>query len=51
MRKVFICPSEYIQGEDELLNLGYFVKTFGSSALLIVQSDSAAARQLIRQNA
>ena len=35
MRKAFICPSKYVQGEDELLNLGYFVKTFGDSALLI----------------
>lgn len=35
MRKAFICPSKYVQGEEELLNLGYFVKTFGQSALLI----------------
>ena len=26
MRKAFICPTKYVQGEDELLNLGYFVK-------------------------
>ncbi|CDE72731.1 glycerol dehydrogenase [Acidaminococcus sp. CAG:917] len=38
MRKAFICPSKYVQGEDELLNLGYFVKTFGDSALLIADS-------------
>jgi len=35
MRKAFICPTKYVQGEDELLNLGYFVKTFGDSALLL----------------
>ena len=35
MRKAFICPTKYAQGEDELLTLGYFVKTFGDSALLI----------------
>jgi glycerol dehydrogenase len=35
MRKAFISPSKYVQGEDELLNLGYFVKTFGKKALLI----------------
>ena len=35
MRKAFICPTKYVQGEDELLNLGYFVKTFGKKALLI----------------
>jgi glycerol dehydrogenase len=33
MRKAFICPSKYVQGENELLNLGYFVKTMGQSAL------------------
>lgn len=35
MRKAFICPTKYVQGEDELLNLGYFVSTFGKKALLI----------------
>lgn len=39
MRKAFICPTKYVQGENELLNLGYFVKTFGQSALLIAHSD------------
>jgi glycerol dehydrogenase len=39
MRKAFICPTKYVQGEDELLNLGYFVSTFGKSALLIAHSD------------
>ncbi|MDR1534994.1 MAG: glycerol dehydrogenase [Planctomycetota bacterium] len=41
MRKAFICPTKYVQGEDELLNLGYFVKTFGESALLISHPDDA----------
>lgn len=35
MRKAFISPTKYVQGEDELLNLGYFVNTFGKKALLI----------------
>ena len=35
MRKAFICPTKYVQGENELLNLGYFVNTFGKKALLI----------------
>lgn len=39
MRKAFICPTKYVQGEDEILNLGYFVKTFGESALLIAHPD------------
>jgi glycerol dehydrogenase len=42
MRKALICPTKYVQGEDELLNLGYFVKTFGTSALLIAHSDDVA---------
>lgn len=39
MRKAFICPTKYVQGENEILNLGYFVKTFGESALLIAHPD------------
>lgn len=42
MRKAFICPTKYVQGEDELLNIGYFVKTFGQSALLIAHPDDVA---------
>ncbi len=35
LRKAFISPSKYVQGEGELANLGYFVKTFGKYALLV----------------
>ncbi|HHT83572.1 MAG TPA: glycerol dehydrogenase [Clostridiales bacterium] len=42
MRKAFICPTKYVQGEDEILNLGYFVQTFGKSALLIAHKDDVA---------
>jgi len=42
MRKAFICPAKYVQGEDEILNLGYFVKIFGASALLIAHPDDVA---------
>jgi glycerol dehydrogenase len=42
MRKSFICPTKYVQGEDELYNLGYFVTTFGKSALLIAHKDDVA---------
>ena len=45
MRKAFICPTKYVQGEDELLNLGYFVKTFGKKALLIAHKDDVARVQ------
>ena len=39
MRKAFISPSKYVQGENELINLGYFVGSFGTSALLIAHLD------------
>jgi Glycerol dehydrogenase and related enzymes len=42
MRRAFICPTKYVQGEDEILNLGYFVQTFGKSALLIAHPDDVA---------
>ncbi len=42
MRKAFISPCKYVQGEDELLNLGYFVSSFGKSALLIAHKDDIA---------
>ena len=42
MRKAFICPTKYVQGPDEILNLGYFVKSFGDSALLIARPDDVA---------
>lgn len=42
MRKAFISPGKYVQGEDELLNLGYFVSSFGKSALLIAHKDDIA---------
>uniref|UniRef100_UPI00190FF708 glycerol dehydrogenase n=1 Tax=Paenibacillus glycanilyticus TaxID=126569 RepID=UPI00190FF708 len=39
MRKAFISPSKYVQGENELLNLGFFVQSYGDSALLIAHPD------------
>ncbi len=42
MRKAFISPTKYVQGPDEIRNLGYFVKTFGDSALLIAHPDDRA---------
>jgi len=42
MRKAFICPSKYVQGENELYNLGYFVRLYGRSALLIAHPDDVA---------
>ncbi|CAM4284611.1 glycerol dehydrogenase [Erysipelothrix inopinata] len=45
MRKAFISPTKYVQGENELLNLGYFISTFGKSALLIAHKDDVARVQ------
>ncbi|MBD8499488.1 glycerol dehydrogenase [Paenibacillus arenosi] len=42
MRRAFISPAKYVQGENEIVNLGYFIKTFGESALLIASKDDAA---------
>lgn len=42
MRKAFISPGKYVQGEDELLNLGYFVNSYGKTALLIAHPDDVA---------
>ena len=40
MRRAFICPSKYVQGENELFNLGYFVRQYGTSALLVATKTS-----------
>ena len=45
MRKAFICPTKYVQGENELLNLGYFVASYGKNALLIAHKDANARVQ------
>ncbi len=42
MRRAFISPTKYVQGENELRNLGYFVRTFGDSALLIAHPDDVS---------
>lgn len=39
MRKAFISPTKYVQGENEIRNLGFYVSTFGKKALLIGNSD------------
>lgn len=39
MKKVFISPSKYIQGEKELTNLGIYIKEFSSKALLVASKD------------
>ena len=52
MRKAFITPSKYVQGEGELLNLGFFVKAFGAKALLVASvSGYARVRETIEKTA
>jgi len=45
MRKVMISPSKYIQGEDELYNLGTYVNEFTSRALLVASKVDQARVQ------
>lgn len=42
MRKAFISPSKYVQGEGELKNLGYFIRNFGKSALLVASKSGCS---------
>lgn len=52
MRRALIAPTKYVQGEDELLNLGYFVKTFGTKALLIAnKEDTERVREKLDKTA
>ena len=52
MRKAFITPSKYVQGENELLNLGFFVKAFGERALLVASTSGyARVRETIEKTA
>lgn len=45
MKKVMISPSKYIQGEDELNNLGVYVKEFSDKALLVASKVDQARVQ------
>jgi glycerol dehydrogenase len=42
MRKAFISPSKYVQGEGEIKNLGNYIKLFGKTALVIGHKDDIA---------
>ncbi|MHB8065182.1 MAG: glycerol dehydrogenase [Ruminiclostridium sp.] len=45
MKKVMISPSKYIQGEDELYNLGTYVNEFSDRALLVASKVDQARVQ------
>ena len=45
MRKIMISPSKYIQGQDELINLGALVLEFSGKALLVASKDDQARVQ------
>jgi glycerol dehydrogenase len=51
MKKVMISPSKYVQGENELCNLGDYVKSFGSKALLISSKDDQGRVQSLLDEA
>lgn len=48
MRKAFICPTKYVQGEDELLNLGYFVRTFVKISMELLPELQATAKHCLK---
>lgn len=45
MKKIMISPSKYVQGEDELNNLGTYVKEFSDRALLVASKVDQARVQ------
>lgn len=45
MKKVMISPSKYIQGEDELYNIGSYVNEFSNRALLVASKVDQARVQ------
>ncbi len=45
MKKIMISPSKYVQGEDELNNLGVYVKEFSDRALLVASKVDQARVQ------
>lgn len=50
MRKAFICTTKYVQGEDELLNLGYFIKAYGDTAFVIaVEEDLERVERQLKE--
>ena len=51
MKKVMISPSKYVQGENELCNLGEYVQAFGSKALLIASKDDQGRVQALLDEA
>lgn len=42
MRKAFISPTKFVQGEGEIANLGNYVKLYGHTALIIGHKDDIA---------
>ena len=51
MKKVMISPSKYVQGENELCNLGEYVQAFGTKALLIASKDDQGRVQSLLDEA
>ncbi len=52
MRRVWVSPAKYVQGSGELERLGFFVKIYGKSALLIgTKEDIERVRPQLRTTA
>lgn len=51
MKKIMISPSRYVQGENELSNLGEYVNLFGHKALLISSKDDQGRVQSLLDEA
>ncbi|MEK3673817.1 MULTISPECIES: glycerol dehydrogenase [Paenibacillus] len=45
MRKILTSPSKYVQGKDELYNIGDYVTIYGRKALLVAHKDDQARVQ------
>lgn len=46
MSRILISPSKYVQGSQELLNLGKHASTFGNKALIVASDDDLARTQV-----
>jgi glycerol dehydrogenase len=45
MKKIMISPSKYVQGENQLVDLGKYVNDFGKKALLVASRDDQSRVQ------
>ena len=51
MRKALILPTKYVQGEDELLNLGYLFQLLEKALLIANPADVDRVRPQLEETA